>query len=82
VRKQLHTVAEAFVADLNRITTDEFTQWRTDFVTSLAEVDEAAKSGWKTSEAGIADANIKAEKALKAAEDASRPATLNFNDRW
>jgi len=44
-RERIRVLAEAFCNDLNKITTGELTEWRTEFLASLSELEAAAKKG-------------------------------------
>lgn len=95
-RQQIHTLAEAFCDDLNKATTIELTEWRTEFVTSLSELAQAAQKGTedvtkqiqdvvKAADKAAADAKASAEQAqtaAKAAEAAAQPGYLNVTLGW
>jgi hypothetical protein len=82
VREQLMTLAQAFCADVDKLATGELTEWRTEFVQSLSELEEAARKGTEATQKQLSDA-VKAIEtastaALKAAEEAAKPAYLNL----
>jgi hypothetical protein len=95
-RQRIHALAEAFCNDLNKATTTELSEWRTEFVTSLSELAQAAQKGTEdvtkqiqevVNAAGKAAADAKAsaekaEAAAKAAEMASQPGYLNVTLGW
>jgi len=84
-RERIRSLAEAFCADLNKVTTGELTEWKTEFLASLSELNEAAKKGSedvtkqvqeivKTAEKAAADAKAAAEKATAEAKTATKAA--------
>lgn len=95
-RQRIQTLAEAFCNDLNKASTTELAEWRTEFVTSLSELAQAAQKGTedvtkqiqevvKAAEKAAADAEaarVKAEAAAKAAETAAQPGYLNITLGW
>jgi hypothetical protein len=95
-RQRIHALAEAFCNDLNKATTIELSEWRTEFVTSLSELAQAAQKGSedvtkqiqdvvKAADKAAADAKASAEKAeasAKAAETAAQPGYLNVTLGW
>ena len=48
-RDQILALAEAYCMDLDKITTTEATEWRTEFQTSMGELEETARKGARTS---------------------------------
>jgi hypothetical protein len=91
-RERVRVLAEAFCADLDKAATGELTEFRTEFITSLGELDAAAKKGFddvskqlqdaiKAAEQAAAEARSAAEKAAtaaKAVQDAAKPGFLNL----
>jgi methyl-accepting chemotaxis protein len=91
-RERIRALAEAFCNDLNKITTCELTEWRTEFLASLSELEAAAEDVTKqiqetvrAAENAATDAKAAAEKAAadaraaaKTAEEASKPGALNL----
>jgi hypothetical protein len=91
-RERIRSLAEAFCSDLNKATSAELTEFRTEFLTSLTDLDAAARKGseditkqiQETAAAAAkaaADAKAAAEKAAvdaKAAADAVKLGFLNL----
>ena len=84
-RERIRALAEGFCNDLNKAATGELTEWRTEFLTSLSELETAAKKGSedvtkqiqevaKAAEKSAADAKTAAEKAAIAAQTAAKAA--------
>ena len=84
-RERIRALAEAFCNDLNKITTGELTEWRTEFLASLSELDAAAKKGTgdvtkqiqetvRAAETAATDAKAAAEKAAADARAAAKTA--------
>ena len=44
-RERIRALAQAFCNDLDKVATGELTDWRTEFLTSLSELEAAAKKG-------------------------------------
>jgi hypothetical protein len=80
-RDQIFVLAEAYCNDLDKITTTEATEWKTEFQTSMGELEEAAKKGSEESTKRIEDYVTAAQAAAaeaKAAVDALRPGQINL----
>jgi len=84
-RERIRVLAEAFCNDLNKITTGELTEWRTEFLASLSELEAAAKKGTddvtkqvqemvRAAENAATDAKAAAEKAAADARAAAKTA--------
>jgi hypothetical protein len=84
-RERIRVLAEAFCNDLNKITTGELTEWRTEFLASLSELEAAAKKGTddvtkqiqetvRLAETAATDAKAAAEKAAADARAAAKTA--------
>jgi hypothetical protein len=84
-RERTRVLAEAFCNDLNKITTGELTEWRTEFLASLSELEAAAKKGTddvtkqvqemvRAAENAATDAKAAAEKAAADARAAAKTA--------
>ena len=84
-RERIRALAEAFCNDLNKITTGELTEWRTEFLASLSELEAAAKKGTddvtkqiqetvRAAETAAIDAKAAAEKAAADARAAAKTA--------
>ena len=84
-RERIRVLAEAFCNDLNKITTGELTEWRTEFLASLSELEAAAKKGTedvtkqiqetvRAAESAATDAKAAAEKAAADARAAAKTA--------
>jgi hypothetical protein len=84
-RERIRALAEAFCNDLNKITTGELTEWRTEFLASLSELEAAAKKGTddvtkqiqetvRLAETAAIDAKAAAEKAAADARAAAKTA--------
>jgi hypothetical protein len=84
-RERIRALAEAFCNDLNKITTGELTEWRTEFLASLSELEAAAKKGTedvtkqiqetvRAAESAATDAKAAAEKAAADARAAAKTA--------
>jgi hypothetical protein len=84
-RERIRALAEAFCNDLNKITTGELTEWRTEFLASLSELEAAAKKGTddvtkqiqetvRVAEKAATDAKAAAEKAAADAKAAAKTA--------
>jgi hypothetical protein len=84
-RERIRGLAEAFCADLNKVTIGEVTEWKTEFLASLSELNEAAKKGSedvtkqaqenaKSAEKAAAEAKVAAEKATAEAKTATKAA--------
>jgi hypothetical protein len=85
VREYIRTLAEAFCNDLNKATSGELGEWRTEFLASLSELEEAAKKGTEgvtkqiqESIKAAEEATASAKVAAKAAENAARPGAINI----
>lgn len=84
-RTQIVALAEAFSNDLSRLTTTEISDWRAEFVTSLSELEAAAKKGGEDAGARMTTYVAEAQKAAASAEEAaqralaaSRPGFVNL----
>jgi hypothetical protein len=66
-RERIRALAEAFCNDLNKVATGELTEWRTEFLASLSELESAAKKGSE-------DVTKQIQEALQAAEQAATDA--------
>jgi hypothetical protein len=91
-RERIRALAEGFCNDLNKAATGELTEWRTEFLTFLSELekgsDEVTKQIQevaKAAEKSAADAKTAAEKAAiaaeaaaKAAQDAAKPGGVSL----
>ena len=66
-REHIRALAEAFCNDLDKVATGELTEWRTEFLASLSELEAAAKNGSE-------DATTQIQEVLKAAEKAATDA--------
>ena len=84
-RERIRVLAEAFCNDMNKASTGELTEWRTEFLSSLSELEAAAKKGSedvtkqiqdgaKAAEKAAADAKTVAEKAAADARAAAKSA--------
>ena len=84
-RERIRALAEAFCNDLDKVATGELTDWRTEFLASLSELEAAAKKGsedvttqiqevLKTAEKAATDAKASAEKAAADARAAAKTA--------
>ena len=84
-RERIRALAQAFSDDLDKVATGELTDWRTEFLASLSELDAAAKKGsedvtaqvqeaLKAAEKAATDARATAEKAAADARDAAKAA--------
>src|SRR6266404_5929882 len=84
-RERITALAEAFCNDVNKITTGELTEWRTEFLASLSELEAAAKKGTDDVTKQIQEtvraaetAATDAKAAAKTAEEASKPGAVNL----
>ena len=66
-RERIRALAEAFCNDLDKVATGELTDWRTESLASLSELEAAAKKGSE-------DVTAQVQEALKAAEQAATDA--------
>ena len=66
-RERIRALANAFCNDLDKVATGELTDWRTEFLASLSELEAAAKKGSE-------DVTTQIQEALKAAEKAAADA--------
>lgn len=66
-RERIRGLAQAFCNDLDKVATGELTDWRTQFLASLSELEAAAKKGSE-------DVTAQVQEALKAAEQAATDA--------
>jgi hypothetical protein len=84
-RERIRALAEAFCNDLDKVATGELTDWRTEFLASLSELEAAAKKGTqdvttqiqevlKAAEKAATDARVAAEKAAADARAAAKTA--------
>lgn len=80
-RERLCTLAEAFCRDLDKLASVELTEWRTEFVASQSELEAASAKGGEDVQKQLSDSVKALQKAsadaLKAAEEAARPAYVN-----
>lgn len=74
VRTRIVALAEAFSNDLNRLTETELSDWRAEFLTSLSELEAAAKKGGEDAGTRLATYAAEAQKAAAAAEEAAQRA--------
>jgi hypothetical protein len=95
-RERIHALAQAFCNDLNKATTSELAEWRTEFIASLSELEQTARKGTeevtkqiqevvKTADKAAAEAKAAAERAeaaAKTAEEAGKPGYLNVTLAW
>ena len=80
-RSQILALAEAYCIDLDKVTTTEATEWRTEFQTSMGELEVTARKGGEDVLKQIEDYAKAAEKAAadaKAALEALRPGQVNL----
>ena len=80
-REQIFVLAQAYCADLNKITSTEATEWRAEFQTSVGQLEEAAKKGTEDLTRRIQEYAKAAEAAAaqaKAAADKMNPGHLNL----
>jgi hypothetical protein len=68
-RERIRALAEAFCNDLDKVATGELTDWRTEFLASLSELEAAAKKGTQ-------DVTTQIQEVLKAAENAATDARV------
>ncbi len=68
-RERIRALAEAFCNDLDKVATGELTDWRTEFLASLSELEAAAKKGTQ-------DVTTQIQEVLKAAEKAATDARV------
>jgi hypothetical protein len=84
-RERIRTLAEAFCNDLNKTSAGELAEWRTEFMTSLSELAQAAQKGAedvtkqvqelaKAAAKAVIDAKAAAEKAAAEAQAAAKAA--------
>ena len=84
-RERLVALAAAFCTDLNKATSGELTEWRTEFLASLSELEAAAKQGSEdvtkqirevvqAAEKAAADAKVAAQEAAADAQAAAKSA--------
>jgi hypothetical protein len=84
-RERIRALAEALCNDLDKVATGELTDWRTEFLASLSELEAAAKKGTqdvttqiqevlKAAEKAATDAKVAAEKAAADARAAAKTA--------
>jgi hypothetical protein len=66
-RERILTLAQAFCNDLDKVATGELTDWRTESLASLSELEAAAKKGSE-------DVTMQVQEAVKAAEQAATDA--------
>jgi hypothetical protein len=85
-RLRILTIGQALVTDIDKVATGELTEFRTEFLASLAELDAAAKKGSEEITKILDDRLKAAEKeatdaraAIKAAEDARKPGFVNLS---
>jgi hypothetical protein len=67
-RVQLLSLGEAFCSDLDKLASAELTEWRTEFMASLSDLEEAAKKGTDDLKPQLTAAMQAAKASLKAAE--------------
>ena len=68
-RERIRALAEAFCNDLDKVATGELTDWRTEFLASLSELEAAAKKGTQ-------DVTTQIQAVLQAAEKAATDARV------
>jgi hypothetical protein len=85
ISDRLIKLAEAFCNDLDKITSSELVEWRTEFMGSLSELESTAKKGTEDSHALLQNAvkayeNAAAESraAARAANEGAKPGYLNL----
>ena len=85
-RKRVLELAEAFCNDLDKLSTGELADWRTEFLTSLSELEETANAELADVEARLTKLAEVASQAAKDAADAaaraeaaSKPGHLNVS---
>ena len=76
-RERIRALAEAFCNDLNKTATGELTDWRTEFLTSLSELEATAKKGSEDVTKEIQEAVKTAEKAATDAKAAAEKAATD-----
>ena len=76
-RERIRALAEAFCNDLNKVTTGELTEWRTEFLASLSELEAAAKKGTEDVTKQIQDTVRAAESAATAAKATAEKAAAD-----
>ncbi len=82
---RLLDLVASFCTDLDKIATGELTEWRTEFLASLADIDAAARKGTDDTQKLLQDMRAatdalrkKAEEAAAAAAAAAEPAKVNL----
>jgi hypothetical protein len=73
-RERIRALAEAFCNDLNKVATGELTEWRTEFLASLSELESVAKKGSEDVAKQIQEVLEAAEKAATDAKTAAEKA--------
>jgi hypothetical protein len=68
-RERIRTLAEAFRNDINKVSTSDLAEWRTEFMASLSERAQIAKQGTE-------DVRKKIQEAIKAADQAAVEAKI------
>jgi hypothetical protein len=76
-RERIRALAEAFCNDLDKAATGELTEWRTEFLASLSELEAAAKKGTEDVTKQIQEASKLAEKAAGEAKLAAEKAAAD-----
>jgi hypothetical protein len=76
-RERVRSLAEAFCADLDKAASSELTEFRTDFVTSLTELDSVARKGIEDTNKQLQDAAIAAAKIAADAKAAAEKASAD-----
>jgi hypothetical protein len=76
-RERIRVLADAFCADLNKTTRDELTEWKTEFLLSLSELNEAAKKGTEDVTKQVQEITKAAEKAATDAKTAAEKAAAD-----
>lgn len=78
-RERLRALAEAFCTDLDKAATGELTEFRTEFLVSLSELDAASKKGAEDVTKQLGEAAKAAEKAAVDAKAAAEKAAAEAN---
>jgi hypothetical protein len=76
-RERIRALAEAFCTDLDKAASGELTEWRTEFLASLSELEAAAKKGADEVTKQIQETGKAAEKAATEAKAAAEKAAAD-----
>lgn len=76
-RERIRVLADAFCADLNKVTSNELNEWKTEFLLSLSELNEAAKKGTEEVTKQVQEIIKAAEKAATDAKTAAEKAAVD-----